>query len=77
MKPKVYLETTIPSYLTSRPSRDLVIAAHQQLTVEWWTIRRQNFDLFISELILEEAASGDTDAAGCQINSSPPPRQHV
>lgn len=36
MKPKVYLETTIASYLTSRPSRDLIVAAHQQITREWW-----------------------------------------
>ncbi len=36
MKRKVYLETTITSYLTARPSRDLVVAAHQELTMEWW-----------------------------------------
>ena len=38
MKPKVYLETTILSYLTALPSRDVVIAAHQQLTAEWWEL---------------------------------------
>ena len=48
MKPKVYLETTIPSYLTARPSRDLVTAAHQQITREWWDTRRHAFDLFVS-----------------------------
>ena len=36
MKPKVYLETTIISYLTARSSRDIIIAAHQELTNEWW-----------------------------------------
>ena len=46
MKAKVYLETTIPSYLVARPSRDLLIAAHQQLTREWWESRGPQFDLF-------------------------------
>ena len=67
MKPKVYVETTIPSYLTARKSNDILVAAHQQLTGEWWTLRRQNFGLFTSELVLEEAASGDTDAAGRRL----------
>jgi len=35
MKSKLYMETTIPSYLTSWPSRDLIIAGHQQITKEW------------------------------------------
>jgi len=59
MKAKVYLETTIPSYLVARPSRDLLIAAHQQLTREWWESRGPQFDLFVSEPVLEEAAAGD------------------
>jgi hypothetical protein len=62
MKSKIYLETTIVSYLTARASRDLVLAAHQQLTREWWEIRSR-FDLFISELVLREISSGDIDAA--------------
>ena len=63
MKPKVYLETTIPSYLTSRPSRDLQVAAHQQVTNEWWHDHRHRFDLFVSERVLREAGSGDASAA--------------
>jgi hypothetical protein len=59
MKPKVYLETTIPSYLMARPSRDLVTAAHQQITREWWETRRQDFDLFISQMVIDEASAGD------------------
>ena len=51
MKERVYLETSVVSYLTSRPSRDLVIAAHQELTRQWWAERRSGFDLFISELV--------------------------
>jgi hypothetical protein len=63
MKSRLYLETTIPSYLTARPTRDLVMASHQQITREWWEKRRGNFDMFISEFVLTEARSGDPDAA--------------
>ena len=52
MKPTVYLETTIPSYLTARPTRDLVMSARQQLTREWWEKRRADFDGYISQLVL-------------------------
>lgn len=63
MKPKVYLETTIISYLTARPSRDLIIVAHQELTNEWWENRRKHFDLFVSQLVIQEAKAGDKNAA--------------
>jgi hypothetical protein len=63
MRPRVYLETTIASYLTARPSRDLVVAANQEVTREWWEIRRGEFELFVSEFVLDEAASGDPEAA--------------
>lgn len=61
-KRRVYLETTIVSYLTGRPSRDLVIAAHQEITLEWWE-RRDAFELFVSEAVLQEASGGDSGAA--------------
>ena len=63
MAKRVYIETTIPSYLAAWPSRDLLQAARQQITHDWWNNRRQNFDLFISETVLDEAAAGDADAA--------------
>jgi hypothetical protein len=63
MKPRVYLETTIPSYLTAWPSRDLIMAARQQITREWWDARRDDFELFSSELVVDEASAGDSDAA--------------
>ena len=69
MKPKVYLETTIPSYLTARPSRDLVTAAHQQITREWWDTRRHAFDLFVSQMVLDEAGAGDEEAACAPLGS--------
>lgn len=59
----VNLETTIVSYLTARPSRDLINAARQQLTWEWWERRRNDFELFISQAVLDEAGVGDSDAA--------------
>lgn len=59
MAPGVYIETTIVSYLTARPSRDLVQRAHQQLTRRWWRMRRSRFDLYVSPAVLQEAASGD------------------
>lgn len=63
MKPKVYLETTIPSLLTAWPSRDLIIAADQQVTKDWWRTRRRDFELFISQVVLDESAEGDKAAA--------------
>lgn len=63
MNQKIYIETTIISYLTARPSRDLIVVAHQQITQEWWETRREFFDLFISELVVREAGSGDRLAA--------------
>lgn len=63
MKPKVYVETTVISYLSARPSRDIVVAAHQELTREWWDQRRQAFHLVVSEVVLREAAGGDPQAA--------------
>ena len=59
----VYVETTVVSYLTARPSRDVVIAGHQQITHEWWDTRRESYKLCTSQLILQEAADGDAEAA--------------
>ncbi|MEX1117413.1 MAG: hypothetical protein WEB60_01335, partial [Terrimicrobiaceae bacterium] len=63
MLPSVHIETTIPSYLTAWPSRDIVRAAHQQLTNDWWVLRRDSFQLYTSELVLGEASFGDPVAA--------------
>ncbi len=63
MKPTIYLETSIISYFAALPSRDLITAARQQLTREWWTRRRNDFALFVSELVLAEAAAGDPEGA--------------
>jgi hypothetical protein len=67
VKPKVYLETTIPSLLTAWPSRDLVIAADQQVTKEWWRTRRRDFELFVSQVVLDESSEGDKSAAVARL----------
>jgi predicted nucleic acid-binding protein len=63
MAERVYLETSIISYLAAQPSRDLITAARQQITHEWWNRRRLEFEVFISEIVVAEAAAGDADAA--------------
>ena len=63
MAKRIYIETTIPSYLAARPSRDLLQAARQQITHTWWNDARHHYDLCISEIVLDEVASGDADAA--------------
>jgi len=55
----VYIETTIPSYLVARRSRDLVTAAHQQITHEWWETAPDRFDLYVSQAVLDEISRGD------------------
>jgi predicted nucleic acid-binding protein len=62
MKSSIYVETSIVSYVTARPNRDLVRAAHQQVTREW-SATRDAFDLYASQLVLDEAAAGDASAA--------------
>ena len=63
MKPKLYLETTIPSFLTARPSRDVVIAGQQQVTRDWWNDRRPRYELYVSALVLDEVSQGDSAMA--------------
>ena len=62
MKSTVYLETTVISYLAASPSRDIVVAAHQQITRDWWD-RRDRFELLISQAVLDEASRGNADVA--------------
>jgi len=54
VKPTIYLETSFVSYLTSRPSRDLITAARQQITREWWELVPGLWNISISELVTEE-----------------------
>ena len=63
MKPKVYIETSIPTYLTARLSNDLRVAANQNTTIEWWENRRPCFELYVSEFVAAEAILGDSKVA--------------
>lgn len=62
-KPKVYLETSFIGYLTARLSGDLITAAHQKLTRTWWDEQRKNFDLYVSQVVVQEVGAGDATAA--------------
>ncbi len=69
MKRKVYLETSIISYYTARPSRDLVTAARQEITHEIWPVLQGEFDIYISALVIQEASRGDEEAARKRLNA--------
>lgn len=56
----VYLETSFISYLVARPSRDVIVAGHQQTTQQWWVSRRGLFECSISQVVIDEASIGDT-----------------
>lgn len=64
---RIFIETTIPGYLTSRPSRDLRQASHQDITREWWETRRHFHEIYTSQLVLDEAALGDPVRAAARI----------
>ena len=66
MKPRLYLETTVVSYLAASQSRDIVVAAHQQLTREWWQTR-DRFELFVSQAVVDEVSRGDADVAARRV----------
>ncbi len=69
MKPKAYIETSVISYYTARPSRDLVVAAHQEITHDWWDNHRLNYDLYTSQAVHDEASAGDPQAAAKRIQA--------
>ena len=59
----VYIESTIISYLSAKPSRDLIVAAHQQITNEWWDTIKQQVECYISPFVIQEISAGDQEAA--------------
>ncbi|MCY4278645.1 MAG: type II toxin-antitoxin system VapC family toxin [Gammaproteobacteria bacterium] len=69
MKPTVYIETSVVSYLTARPSRDIVTAAYQEITREWWNGASERFELVSSGLVVSEAGAGDPAAAKARLEA--------
>ena len=67
VKSTVYIETSVVSYYTARPSRDLVVAAHQQITHQWWTDALPALEPFTSQLVQEEIARGNPEAAARRV----------
>lgn len=67
MNPTVYIETSVVSYLTARPSRDIVAAAYQEVTREWWRSAQDKFVLCASALVMSEARTGDPKAARARL----------
>lgn len=65
----VYIETTIPSYLTAWPAKNLIAAAHQAITRDWWELRRHDFQLYTSQLVIVEASAGDSIAAQLRLDA--------
>jgi len=63
MPPAVYIESSVISYLTARPSRDVITAARQAITLDWWQNQRHKYEVYISALVEEEISSGDPTAA--------------
>lgn len=59
----VYVESSVISYMTARPSRDVVTSARQTVTIEWWDAYKDTFEIFVSELVIKEIGSGNAAAA--------------
>lgn len=69
MNPTIYIENSIISYLTADPSRDIITAARQALTRQWWNEKRHDYELYISEFVISEAVAGDSEMATRRLNA--------
>jgi len=68
MRASVYIESSVISYLTARPSRDAVTAGRQAITSEWWQKNLSRYEAYISVLVIEEISAGNAEAAAQRIN---------
>jgi hypothetical protein len=69
---RVYVETTVVSYFTSRPSKDVILAGHQEATRKIWADLSCKYDAYISALVYEEAQKGDPDQAQRRLEAIKP-----
>ena len=69
MRAKVYIETSVVSYYTARPSRDVVVAGHQQATHDFWMRLGGDFEPFVSAVVLGEAGNGDAEQAASRLQA--------
>jgi predicted nucleic acid-binding protein len=67
MSETVYIETSILGYLTARATKNLILAANIEVTRDWWELRRSNFNLYISQVVLDEIAEGDSEIAAQRL----------
>lgn len=67
MLPTIYIETSVISYLVARRSTDPRVASNQELTIKWWQTRRQEFELYVSAVVLGEAQRGDAVLAAARV----------
>lgn len=68
----VYIESSVLSYLVSRPSRDLIVAARQQITREWWEESKSGFECLVSQVVLDEIAEGNPEMAERRLEEARP-----
>jgi hypothetical protein len=68
----VYIESSVLSYLVSRPGRDLVVAARQQITRDWWAESKSGFECFVSQVVLDEIAEGNPEMAERRLEEAKP-----
>ena len=66
---KIYIETTVVSYLVSRPSKNIVLAGHQAITKKFWNLIDE-FDVYISDIVIQEAGAGDKNQAKKTVRSN-------
>jgi len=69
MKPRLYIESSVISYYTARPSRDLIAAGHQQITQQWWSQQLSGYEPYISEVVREEISRGDPAAVELRLQA--------
>jgi predicted nucleic acid-binding protein len=69
IKPRVYVETSVISYLTNRPSRDAIVLGRQLLTRQWWEDHRERYHLLVSDFVVDEVSDGHPDAVARRLDA--------